>query len=97
MEFEWDEIKPRQVHDVGGIDIVHAARIFEGHMLSRLDGRKGYGETRMVSVGLVETECFVVVHTERNGVTRLITAWIGGQRDRKRHQKSLAERDSENE
>ena len=36
--------------------------------------RGDYGEVRFISLGMVDDECFVVVHTERGGVTRLITA-----------------------
>jgi len=57
---------------------------------AKVDGRKHYGEVRYVSTGFVGDECFVVVHTERDGVIRLITAWKGGRAARAEHQASLA-------
>ena len=36
---------------------------------------------RLISLGLVEGEAFVVVHTPRKGRTRIITAWKGGEKD----------------
>jgi uncharacterized DUF497 family protein len=56
-----------------------------------------YGEQRLVSVGMVEDECFVVIHTERNGVTRLITAWKGGRRERSYFEAGLARRNQTDE
>lgn len=92
MEFDWDESKRRKVLEERGVDILYAAGIFEGEVVTRIDNRSGYGEVRMISLGLVEDECFVVVHTERNGVTRLITAWKGGRDERSEYQASVARR-----
>jgi uncharacterized DUF497 family protein len=60
--------------------------------LSWVDDRQDYGEERRVSLGLVEGEPFTVVHTEREGVTRLITAWKGGRDDFRRYQAGIARR-----
>lgn len=90
MEFEWDEAKRRSVLAERGVDLLYAALIFEGPTLTAMDRRQDYGEERWVSLGVVDGECFIVVHTERNGATRLITAWKGGQDDLRRYQESLA-------
>ena len=74
------------------VDIVRAARIFEGDVVTEIDTRRDYGETRFVSLGLVGDVAYVVVHTERNGVTRLITAWTGGKNGKRRYQASIAGR-----
>jgi uncharacterized protein len=92
LEFEWDENKRQQVIRQRGVDIVYAALIFAGDVLTRYDDREAYGETRLISLGMVEDECFVVVHTERNGVTRLITAWKGGRDERAEYQAGIARR-----
>lgn len=97
MEFEWDEEKRRQVIEARRVDLVYAALIFEGPVLTRIDDRADYGEIRLVSLGMIEGECFVVVHTERNGVTRLITAWKGGRDERSRYQASVSRRNEEDE
>jgi uncharacterized protein len=90
LEFEWDENKRQQVIRQRGVDIIYAALIFEGDVLTRRDEREDYGEERMISLGLVDGECFVVVHTEREGVTRLITAWKGGRDERAEYQTGIA-------
>lgn len=92
MEFELDEKKRQEVILRRGVDILYAALIFEGDVLTRIDDREDYGEERLISLGLVDGECFVVVHTQRAGVTRLITAWKGGRRERSYLEASLARR-----
>lgn len=97
MDFEWDEAKRRSVLAERRVDILYAALIFEGPVLSRDDDRHDYGEPRRISVGLVDGECFVVVHTERRGRTRLITAWKGGRHDREAYEKGVLGRDPADE
>ncbi len=75
MEFEWDENKRLEVARKHGVDLLVAALIFRGETVSRVDNRRDYGEVRFIATGLVNGTCFVVVHTEREGVTRLISAW----------------------
>lgn len=86
MEFEWHEKKRQEVIAERGVDMLYAALIFENDVLTRVDDREDYGEVRLISLGLVESECFVVVHTQRNGRTRLITAWKGGHDDRTQYE-----------
>ncbi len=83
MEFEWNEEKRRATLEKHGVDIFVAALIFDGPTLKREDRRHDYGEVRFKSIGMVDDTCYVVIHTERNGVTRLISAWLGGRRDRR--------------
>ncbi|MCE7027786.1 BrnT family toxin [Jiella sp. CBK1P-4] len=80
-----------------GVDLLYAAGIFEGEYLTGVDNRTDYGEERLISLGMVGDECFVVVHTERNGVTRLITAWKGGRDERRDYQAGIARRDQADE
>lgn len=90
MEFEWHEAKRLQVIKERGVDLLYAAQIFEGMVLTRIDDRQDYGETRLISLGMIDDECFVVVHTERKGVTRLITAWKGGRDERSNYETGIA-------
>jgi uncharacterized DUF497 family protein len=96
LDFEWDENKRQQVIRQRGVDMLYAALIFEGVVLTRPDDRT-YGETRQLSLGMVDDECFVVVHTERSGRTRLITAWKGGRDEQRQYQEGLARRDPADE
>lgn len=97
MLFEWDEAKRSRVIKERRVDIVYAAQIFNGSVLSRIDDREDYGEPRCISVGLVEDECFVVVHTQRGEVTRLITAWKGGCDERSSYEAGIARRHQDDE
>jgi len=90
VDFEWDEGKREQVLRQRGIDLLDAALIFEGPVITRVDRRRDYGEVRLISVGMADGQCYVVVHTSRDGVPRLITAWKGGRREQTRYQASLA-------
>ena len=65
MEFEWDETKRQQVLRERGVGVLYAALIFEGPVLTRVDDRADYGETRQISLGIVDDQGFVVVFTER--------------------------------
>lgn len=92
MEFEWSEAKWEANIAKHGIDFLRAALIFEGPVLTKRDDRQGYAEDRFVSLGMSDGECFVVVHTHRKGVTRLISAWKGGRSERIRYETGLAAR-----
>jgi uncharacterized DUF497 family protein len=87
--FEWSEEKRQEVLEKHGVDVLYAALIFEGITLTRVDDREDYGETRFISLGLVEDVPCVVVHTRRGDNIRLITAWKGGRAEYERYKKSL--------
>ena len=97
MDLEWDETKRQRIISERNVDLLYAAGIFEGDVLTRVDDRADYGEERRISLGMVGDECFVVVHTERNGATRLITAWKGGRDERRDYQAGIARRDQADE
>jgi uncharacterized DUF497 family protein len=65
LELEWDEEKRKRVIKERGVDILYAALIFEGVVLTRVDDRADYGEVRKISLGMVGDECFV--HREERG------------------------------
>ncbi|MCA3698025.1 BrnT family toxin [Aquidulcibacter sp.] len=92
MEFEWDEEKSRANLIKHGVDFVDAVLIFENIVLSAEDRRHDYGERRMRSIGVVDDDCFVVVHTQRGGSTRLISAWKGGTDERELYRAHVSRR-----
>lgn len=97
MEIEWDETKRQSNIEKHKVDLLVAALIFEDWTLTEQDERFNYGEVRFRSVGLVDGVCYVLIHTERAGRTRLISAWQGGQRDKRKYQASYARRNSGDE
>lgn len=90
MEFEWDEAKRQTILDSRGIDLLYAALIFDGPVLTKQDTREEYGELRYISLGLVEDVPYIVIHTDREGRIRLISAWKGGRKDYERYKESLS-------
>lgn len=89
MYFEWDEQKRELNLEKHGVDFLDAALIFEDDVMSFIDGRRNYGETRYVSFGVADGTFYTVVHTERNGRIRLISAWKGGRKDYERYKESF--------
>jgi uncharacterized DUF497 family protein len=87
ISFLWDEAKRQEIRRKRGFDLLDAALIFEGPVLTELDTRFDYGEDRYISIGKVEEDYFVVVHTPHADAQRLITAWRAGRRARRRYQK----------
>jgi uncharacterized DUF497 family protein len=84
MKFEWNEAKNRANLKKHGISFDEARLIFEGPTLSRVDDRFDYGETRYITVGLIRAiVAVVVVHTDRSGVTRIISARLASREERK--------------
>lgn len=54
MEFDWDDLKRQIILKERGVDLLWAALIFEGPVLTRRDDRQEYGEARYVSLGLAD-------------------------------------------
>ena len=75
MEFEWDDDKEAEnvrKHDVS-FDL--AALVFLDPMRrTEPDERFVYDEDRSMTVGEIRGRLYVVIHTERENVTRIISA-----------------------
>ena len=83
QKFEWDEDKNRTNIAKHGIDFEYASRIFNGFTLDREDTLFEYGETRVISIGCVDgITVLVVVHTDRLGVWRIISARQANMQER---------------
>jgi uncharacterized DUF497 family protein len=88
--FEWDEDKNRINIGKHGVSFETAARIFEGPVLSWIDDRKAYGEVRMRSIGQIDgVVILAVIHTERSGKTRIISARTADRIERKRYEEAI--------
>jgi uncharacterized DUF497 family protein len=75
VQYQWGDAKNAANIAKHGISFATASRIFEGPVLTAIDGRSDYGEIRERSVGAVEGILFLtVVHTDRGGVCRIISA-----------------------
>jgi uncharacterized protein len=73
--FEWDEAKNTENFRKHGIRFEEAIGIFDRPVVTIADDRFDYGEERLVSIGIIRSLAFVVVvHTDREEATRLISA-----------------------
>ena len=90
MEFEWDEAKNNANIEKHRVSFETALRIFEGPVLTWFDDREDYGEDRFISIGAVDDiVVLVVAHTDREGVTRLISARPASRRERQKYYEQI--------
>jgi uncharacterized DUF497 family protein len=80
--FEWDDGKNATNRAKHGISFEEAATIWEGPVVTGQDERH-HSEVREISFGLVGLTVVCVVHTERNGKTRIISARKATRSERK--------------
>jgi uncharacterized DUF497 family protein len=84
MDFEWDTAKDRANRKKYGVSFDEARHIFQSPVFSFTDDRFDYGEKREISIGALEnTVVVIVVHTERAGKTRIISARKANRNERK--------------
>jgi uncharacterized DUF497 family protein len=93
MNFDWDNNKNQSNITKHGISFEEAIAIFDDpNILSYEDTRFNYGETRFISIGQItfvtqeKTVIIVVIHTQRNQTTRLISVRKANERERKRYE-----------
>ena len=84
--FEWDDNKNTSNLLKHGITFEEASRIFDHPVLTRIDGRRDYGEIREVSYGMIaEFVVVTVVRTDRSGKKRIISARRAEKSERKNY------------
>ncbi|WP_417494149.1 BrnT family toxin [Maricaulis sp.] len=82
MEFEWDPAKDDANRRKHGFGFELAVRAFKGQCLT-LPARNVGGEARSLMIGRIEDLLVIaVVHTDRQGRTRLISARPASRRER---------------
>ena len=74
MRFEWDEKKRLINIQKHGIDFADVPAIFEHDIVTVIDDRFEYGETRYQTLGLLKSRVIMVVHNESETVIRIISA-----------------------
>lgn len=93
MLFEWDGAKEKSNIAKHGVGFEKAKRIFDGPVLTSIDDREEYGEIRMRSIGRVDgVVVLAVIHTERSGKTRIISARPADRIERKNYEEALSKR-----
>jgi uncharacterized protein len=84
MQFEWDDSKAQVNFRKHGIRFEDAIRIFDNPVVTMDDDRFDYGEARSISIGMLGAAAvLLVVHVDRNGFTRIISARRATPRERR--------------
>jgi uncharacterized protein len=87
LSFEWDNRKNAANIRKHGFSFERAKAIFNGEQLTFRDKRKDYGEGRFISIGIMEKVVVIaVVHTDRKGKTRIISARPANRKERKHYE-----------
>ncbi|KHN50763.1 hypothetical protein OI69_13885 [Pectobacterium fontis] len=88
MEFEWDEDKAHSNLHKHNVAFEFACEIFfDSDALSVLDDRFDYGEKRYQTIGKVAGQILLlVVHTDRFGSIRIISARKANAKERARYE-----------
>jgi len=75
QEFEWDEEKAEANRKKHGVSFHAASMVFsDPGRLTLTDDRFDYVEEREITIGQVEDRILTVVHTDRGGKIRVISA-----------------------
>lgn len=75
MEFEWDEKKAVANFRKHGVLFPYATSVFlDESRIEWLDDHEGYGESRFVTVGIINGREMAVVYTVRDNKIRMISA-----------------------
>ena len=75
MDFEWDDVKSELCFRDRGFDFAYAAQaFFDPTRIIHADNRHSYGEDRYQLMGQIDSRLFMLVYTQRRGVTRIISA-----------------------
>ena len=90
--FEWHDAKSRKNLRERGFDFAFAARVFDQDVLEHEDTRRDYGEPRLVALGEIDGEVFVVVYTWRGTSRRLISARRANRRERHAYRQAVSQR-----
>ena len=89
MLFEWDEDKDQANIQKHGVGFETAKLIFDGSVLTWQDNRRNYGEDRYISIGQVHAAYILVVHTNRAGRIRLISARPASRKERQAYHEKI--------
>ncbi len=92
MQFEWDENKNQLNQSKHGISFEEAKEIFFSTIFTSVSEKIDYGEIREISIGKIQSVLIVaVVHTDRNGRVRIISARKATPKERRKYNEYLSE------
>lgn len=72
------------------LDLVDAAKVFAGPTFDAPDDRRDYGETRIVTAGLLDGRMVIVVWTPRGDARHVMSMRKANDREKARYRNRLA-------
>jgi hypothetical protein len=82
IEFEWNEDKNQINFLKHGLSFHDAKLVFSGNTISFVDDRYTYGEERVITLGELKGRLVVIVHTQRDFITRIISMRKANEREK---------------
>jgi uncharacterized DUF497 family protein len=83
MNIEYPSAKRDATLAERGLDMTRAAEIFSGATLTVEDDREDYGETRLITIGFLDSRMVVMVWTHRGAARRIISLRKANEREQK--------------
>lgn len=90
MKYVWDDSKGASNLQKHGLSFEDANIVFSGECVTFEDDRNDYGEARYITLGALEGRVVVLIHTQRNEATRIISMRKANEREQKIYQKRLS-------
>ena len=92
MKIEYDHLKRQATLEKRGLDFEDAPMVFAAsRRITWRDNRQVYGEDRMITMGDLVGRLVIVVHTDRDGATRIISMRKANEREQRWFKKQFAE------
>lgn len=83
MKFTWNEQKRKRTLNERDLDFADARKVFAGATFTIEDERFDYGKRRLVTIGLLDSQVVVIVHTETAKEIRVISMRKGTPNEQK--------------
>jgi uncharacterized protein len=88
-DFEWDPAKEEKNVRERDLDFTTASLIWGGPVLEKIDGRRDYGETRILTFGKIDGRLVAVLFTWRGAARRIISARKANWREQRRFEAEI--------
>ena len=83
MEIAFDLAKRQATLTERGLDMADAGEVFETEVLTLVDDRTDYGETRYITIGFLQARMVLAVWTQRGTARRIISLRKANDREQK--------------
>ena len=91
MQLDWDEGKRRSNIRKHGIDFIGVEKVFESKTVTILDDRFDYGESRFITLGLLNGRVVVIAHSETRELIRVVSVRKATKNEEENYFKEIAD------